>query len=259
LIILTKALPIIRSIALDAGNSVMGIYRNLEKYDVRMKKDSSPVTAADLASQTVINDALNREFPEIQIVSEESNEGDSVCSEDFFLVDPLDGTKEFISGNGEFTVNIALISKGRPVLGVVYAPALDLLYWAAEGKGAYKQKSNEKPLKLQCGKPCNPLRLVLSRSHVSDEEKIFIKINRIENVRYVGSSLKGCLIAEGEADLYIRTGDVMEWDIAAMHCIANEAGGEIVFRYHQSPWYGNRDCKITGGFSVKNKNSILKI
>lgn len=224
-----------------------------------MKDDESPVTAADLAAERIISDGLRRAFPGTGIVSEESagsTEASLAETEEFFLVDPLDGTKEFIARNGEFTVNIALVRNGIPVLGVVYAPALDLLYYASEGKGAYRREGRGEPVAVSCVEPRTPPRMVVSRSHLSDEERLYMKEKGVSEIRYAGSSLKGCLVADGESDLYFRAGDVMEWDIAAMHAVLLEAGGRIVFRRHSNPWYGNRGHRISGGFRAVGKRDI---
>jgi 3'(2'), 5'-bisphosphate nucleotidase len=142
-------------------------------------------------------------------------------------VDPLDGTKEFLSQNGEFTVNIALIHRGKPVVGVVYAPALDDLYWAWEGGGSWRQVAGGTPQRLKVVPSYRPPRLTVSRSHRSAEEDRYIADHGVTEVVPMGSSLKGCLVARGDADLYLRAGTVMEWDIAAMQAVVTEAGGTV--------------------------------
>lgn len=144
------------------------------------------------------------------------------------MVDPLDGTKEFIKKNGEFTVNIALICKDTPVLGVVYAPALDICYWAKQGEGAFK---NGEKLPLRTKDQRKTYKIIASRSHMSNSTKEFIKtiyVDKTKELVFIGSSLKACLVAEGEADIYPRFSPTMEWDTGAAHAIVNEAGGELI-------------------------------
>ena len=216
------------SIAKEAGKAIMKIYGT--DFKVQYKEDSSPLTLADKNANEVIEDGLNDLMADIPILSEE---GKDISYEErkkweyFWLIDPLDGTKEFVKKNGEFTVNIALIHKDTPVLGVVYAPALEVCYWAKKGEGAFK---NGQPLPLKFEKKNEYYKVVASRSHMSDETQEFINsINTNKKIELIsiGSSLKICLVAEGTANIYPRLGPTMEWDTAAAHVIINESGKSL--------------------------------
>ena len=222
------------AIAKEAGNAIMQVYK--QDFKVEYKQDNSPLTLADKKSNNIIKDGLDKLSVNFPVLSEEDNDipyEDRKHWEYFWLIDPLDGTKEFVKRNGEFTVNIALIYKNTPVLGVVYAPALDVCYWAKQGKGAFK---DGKILPLKSKKYRDTYKIVASRSHMSNETKIFIDaINTGKEKELVlsGSSLKICLVAEGEADIYPRLGSTMEWDTGAAHIIACEAGLSLN-RYNNS-------------------------
>ena len=219
-------------IAKDAGKAIMKIYN--QEFDVEYKTDSSPLTIADKKANEIIVTALNQlsvnSFLEknIPIISEE---GRSVPYDErknweyFWLIDPLDGTKEFVKKNGEFTINIALINKETPVLGVVYSPVLNVCYWAKRDEGAFK---NGEKLPLKTKEKRDVYKIVASRSHMSNETKDFIEAidtDKEKVIISIGSSLKICLVAEGEANIYPRLGPTMEWDTAAAHAIVNESGG----------------------------------
>ena len=216
------------TIAKEAGNAIMQIYK--QDFKVEYKQDSSPLTLADKKANDIIEDGLNRLSVSFPILSEEGKETpyeDRKHWEYFWLIDPLDGTKEFIKKNGEFTVNIALIYKDTPVLGVVYAPALDVCYWAKQGVGAFKD-GQKLPIKIANQR--NTYKIVASRSHMSDETKAFIDaidVDKEKELISIGSSLKICLVAEGEADIYPRLGPTMEWDTGAAHAIVNETGKNV--------------------------------
>jgi 3'(2'), 5'-bisphosphate nucleotidase len=218
----------ITAIAKEAGNAIMQIYK--QDFEVEYKQDSSPLTLADKKANDIIEDGLNQLSINLPILSEEGKEipyEDRKHWEYFWLVDPLDGTKEFVKKNGEFTVNIALIYKDTPVLGVVYAPALDVCYWAKQGEGAFKDGQK---LPIKTANQRNTYKIVASRSHMSDETQAFvdaIETNKEKELISIGSSLKICLVAEGEADIYPRLGPTMEWDTGAAHAIVNESGGFI--------------------------------
>jgi 3'(2'), 5'-bisphosphate nucleotidase len=207
----------------------MEIY-NGPAFQVTHKEDKSPLTAADLASHNAIVKGLQALTPDWPVLSEESeNTPYEVRSQWglFWLVDPLDGTKEFLKRNGEFTVNIALIEDGTPILGVVYAPATGGMYYAARGVGAFKQESGQAvPIRVQRGS-ADATRVIVSRTHGTDETELYTK--QYGNCEFVpmGSSLKFCLVAEGVADVYPRSGPTMEWDTAAAHCILDLAGGSV--------------------------------
>ncbi len=208
----------------------MEIYETDFDSTIEMKADNTPLTVADKSSNDIIVNMLNENFPEVSILSEESKVDESRFSNDLcFVVDPLDGTKEFIKKNGEFTVNIALAYKHKAVMGVIYVPVKRLLYYAAEGYGVFKEENGVKTA-LKVSNNTDNLVLVGSKSHASEKLKELInqKQNLIKEVISAGSSLKGTLVAEGKADVYYRYALCSEWDTAAMQCIVEQAGG--IFR-----------------------------
>lgn len=220
-------------IARKAGAAIMEIYKT--DFEVRTKDDASPVTEADEAAEAIILPGLLALTPDVKIVSEESagagNVPDVSDETDFFwLVDPLDGTKEFIKRNGEFTVNIALIAKGVPIMGVVYAPALEKLYFGGpDGAKLIENNTDPKTTTITVRPmPEDGIVVVGSRSHGDpDAMKAFLGDLKVREMRPAGSSLKLCLIAQGEADLYPRLGRTMEWDIGAGHAVLAAAGGTV--------------------------------
>ena len=221
-------------IAHEAGAAILDVYRR--PFDVKLKDDSSPLTEADLASHELITRGLRELTPDVPILSEEAaNDAPYAVRRSwtrFWLVDPLDGTKEFIRRNGEFTVNIALIEGGTPVLGVVHAPALGLTYTAAEGGEATRSlgEARSEPVRAST-EPHGPLVVVASRSHAGPETQRFLDALRTRGPIEVvsrGSALKICQVAAGEADLYPRLGPTMEWDTAAAHAVALAAGAHVV-------------------------------
>ncbi len=219
------ALDTLAAIARDAGAAAMGHY---DKPAVELKGDRSPVTAADRAAHSVVIDALTEWVPAVPVISEEGRIPPFSERRDwsrFWLVDPLDGTKEFIQRNGEFTVNIALIDSGEPVLGVVYAPAVNLMYVAGRGLGAWRQQAAglRERIYSRTAPRAGGLIVVESRSHPSAELERFIETIRVAERIAAGSSLKFCLVADGSADLYPRFGPTMEWDVAAGDCIWRNA------------------------------------
>jgi 3'(2'), 5'-bisphosphate nucleotidase len=216
--------PLIR----EAGKVIMEIYAT--DFDVTKKGDDSPVTAADQRAEHVILAGLKRATPDIPIVAEEEVAAGRVpqVGTRFWLVDPLDGTKEFISRNGEFTVNIALVQAGRPVLGLVYAPAIGRLFGGAEGHGAWVEDAQGRRPIATRAVPAAGLTVVASRSH-GDEAALeaYLAGRTVASRTNAGSSLKLCLVAAGEADVYPRLGRTMEWDIAAGDAILRAAGGIV--------------------------------
>jgi 3'(2'), 5'-bisphosphate nucleotidase len=216
------------TIAKEAGKAIMQVYK--QDFEVEYKQDSFPLTLADKKANDIIEDGLNKLSVNFPILSEEGKEipyEDRKHWEYFWLIDPLDGTKEFVKRNGEFTVNIALIYKDTPVLGVVYAPALDICYWAQQDEGAFKD-GQRLPLKTEDQR--NTYKIVASRSHMSDETQAFINAidtQKEKELILIGSSLKICLVAEGEADIYPRLGPTMEWDTGAANAIINESGMKL--------------------------------
>ncbi len=223
-------------IARQAGDAIMRVYSS--GFGVVRKQDDSPLTEADLASHGIIVDRLKEEFPDLPVLSEES--ADTASYEErrrwkrYWLVDPLDGTKEFVKRNDQFTVNIALIEDDRPVAGVVFAPALDWLYWGAVAAGAFKSVAHGPAVPIRClpMPRSGAIRVVASSSHLSPETSAYVDAlrSRHQEVSLVkmGSSLKICLVAEGEANLYPRLAPTMEWDTAAAHAVLNAAGGILV-------------------------------
>jgi len=226
-------MPTICDVAREAGAAILEIYR--AEFAVEVKDDLSPLTAADRAAHATICRRLSERYPGIPLLSEEGKTVEFSVRRDwrrFWLVDPLDGTKEFIKRNGEFTVNIALVEGGAPVLGVIFAPALDLLYWGEQEGGAWAQQGSEKPRRIhpRPAPPAGDLTVVKSRSHPSAELEAYLATLSIGAAIEVGSSLKLCAVAEGRADLYARFGPTMEWDTAAGQAIVEAAGGHVVDR-----------------------------
>ncbi len=222
------------AIAKTAGQAILPIYER--EYDIVSKSDGSPLTEADRTANRIICDALKTSYPHIPILSEEHKAADydeRKGWEYLWIIDPLDGTKEFIKKNGEFTVNIALVHKGTPVLGVVHAPALGVTYYARKGAGAFKEEDGSlHRLPRECNAdPKQHLTVVTSRSHLNEETETFIDTLRRStehlSTTAIGSSLKLCLVAEGHADCYPRLGPTMEWDTAAAHAIVLESGKRV--------------------------------
>jgi len=221
-------------IAKDAGTAIMKIYN--QDFGVEYKTDNTPLTIADRKANEIIVAALNK-LPVNSFLQQNipilSEEGRAIPYEErknwkyFWLIDPLDGTKEFVKKNGEFTVNIALIYKETPVLGVVYSPVLNVCYWAKRNEGAFK---DGKKLPLKTKKQQDVYKIVASRSHMSNETKDFIEsidTDKEKVIVSIGSSLKICLVAEGEANIYPRLAPTMEWDTAAAHAIVNESDASL--------------------------------
>jgi 3'(2'), 5'-bisphosphate nucleotidase len=222
-------LPPVRDIAMRAGDVVMAVYTSA--FAVRGKRDASPVTEADERAEALIVPALQALAPGLAVVAEEGVAAGHapLCGERFWLVDPLDGTREFVERNGEFTVNIALVAHGVPVLGVVFAPALGRLWSGAAGAGAWvDDAAGRREIRCRARPPAGAT-LLASRSHGDAAAlEAFVTDRRIAGLRLAGSSLKLGLLAEGEADVYPRFGRTMEWDIAAGHAVLAAAGGDIV-------------------------------
>jgi len=247
----TIDLEVVVAIAKDAGDAIMEIYNR--DFKVEYKDDKSPLTEADTASNEIICDALEMAYPEVPLLSEENKAEEYAVRKNweyFWLIDPIDGTKEFIKKNGEFTVNIALIHKDTPVLGVVYAPALGDMYKAKKGEGAYK---NDQKLPLHVNsRPEKKLLVVASKSHLSEETQAFIDALETEEIEQVskGSSLKLCMVAEGIADIYPRLAPTMEWDTGAADAIVRESG-KMVYQYNSE--HGTQNTEPV----VYNKENLL--
>ncbi len=261
---LSTLLPEIRRIAEGAGEKIMEIYKS--GFETETKSDDSPVTTADLAANTFIDEELKKLDIKLPILSEESahlSYEERASRETYWLVDPLDGTKEFINRRDSFTVNIALIHQNKSILGVVYAPALGLSYFASEGTGSFKttdiegaevEKIHSRYL------PKDTAIFVGSRSHTGEDMAKFLENYEADNGEYdlqsMGSSLKMCMVAEGKADLYPRLWLTSEWDTAAAHCIVNEAGGQIV-KIDMSPLlYNTKDSLLNPYFFAIGNNKV---
>lgn len=220
-------------IAAEAGELIMSYW--LKDYETLTKDDDSPVTEADIAANHHICAKLAQLAPDIPIVAEE-NDLQPAPGSRFWLVDPLDGTRSFVRGEDEFTVNIGLIENGVPVLGVIYVPVLKTLYAAAIGEGCYLGGT---AIEARTA-PTDGLTVVRSKSHMSDQTKTYLDTLDVKEVLPGSSSLKFCLIAEGSADIYPRFGRTMEWDTAAGHAILNEAGGRVENAHGGALVYGKQ-------------------
>jgi len=235
---LTKLVDPIVELATEAGKAILEVYAS--DFDVQAKDDQSPLTQADLASHHIIMKGLAELTPDLPIISEEAGlpEFDERGQwNPYWLIDPLDGTKEFVSRNGEFTVNIALIEDGRPVLGVVHLPVLDETYWTTGDGEAWRIRNSERA-RIRCRAPGDELVAVASRSHSNPETDEYLSRFPIKERISAGSSLKFCRIAEGVADIYPRIGRTMEWDIAAGHAVLTAAGGRVMTLDEVSLGYG---------------------
>lgn len=221
------------AIARKAGEAILDIYANPLPVEVEQKADNSPITIADKASNAVIISGLQEYYPNIPYISEETKQVDFEVRQHWhycWLIDPLDGTKEFIKRNGEFTVNIALLQNGSPILSVVYAPVLDAMYFAEKDKGSWRIMPDGQHQRLAVRPPSasEPLRIFASRSHLDPQTEAFIASKKAEHPAGVelvsaGSSLKFCWLAEGKGQYYPRFAPTMEWDTAAGHLVATEA------------------------------------
>ena len=245
-------------IAKTAGNAILSVYRRAGDIDVTIKDDNSPLTEADRDAHEIIIAELKRFTPSIPILSEESD-GTSVDERlswsRYWLVDPLDGTKEFIKRNGEFTVNIALINKGAPELGIVHVPVTNISYLGKTGVGAWKvAATGEADVISITNFDLNPgqVRIVASRSHSGDLLDQLINTMEAElgkaEVVSMGSSLKICLLAEGKADIYPRLAPTSEWDTAAAHAVLAAAGGDIVDTEFQALRYNQKESMLNPHF-----------
>jgi len=237
-------------LAREAGAAIMQVYEGQKPLEATQKSDDSPVTAADIAAHTIILQGLQTLTPDIPVLSEEDPQTwETRQSWDrYWLVDPLDGTKEFLKRNGEFTVNIALIEKGKAVLGVVYAPVLNVMYSAAEGK-AWKEENGGVRNQIHVRDARPPL-VVISRSHGDDELKEYLHQLGEHQTTSIGSSLKFCLVAEGQAQLYPRFGPTNIWDTAAGHAVAAAAGAHVHDWQGKPLDYTPRESFLNPGFRV---------
>lgn len=247
----------INKIAESAGRAILEVYQ--EDFEVSEKEDKSPLTAADMASHNVIVAALSTLTPELPVLSEESAAIPYDTRrqwEKYWLIDPLDGTKEFIKRNGEFTVNIALIENGRPMMGVVHVPVTGVTYYGDKENGAFK-KDDEGCHRIQVTQThAFPLRVAGSRSHAGDSLKRFLHNLGSHEIVSMGSSLKLCLVAEGKADIYPRLGPTSEWDTAAAQAIVEAAGGVVTDVALQPLSYNTKESLLNPHFLVFGDRSI---
>ncbi len=241
-----KLALVMRRLSLEAGDRIMEIYDSPD-FDVRSKSDNSPVTAADEAADAIISAGLRDAFPDVALVTEEQAASHKVLATSFLIVDPLDGTKEFIKRRGDFTVNIAYVDNGVPVRGVVYAPAKGRLFYtdatgaSVEETGPFAKDTvgEVEQIAVTQNPDNNALMVVASKSHRDQATDDYIDLYLVKDMKSAGSSLKFCLIATGEADIYPRLGRTMEWDTAAGHAVLTGAGGQVVrFDSHAPLTYG---------------------
>lgn len=229
-----KLIPLMRSLALEAGSAIMEIYQSGDM-GVEQKADDSPVTAADKAADAIISAGLRAAFPEVALVTEEQADTHQTSTHSFFIVDPLDGTKEFIHRRGDFTVNIAYVEEGRALRGVVFAPARGRLFFtdasgtSQEEIGPFERERIGALTEMKVSQADNDALLVVaSKSHRDSATDDYIAQYNVADSRAAGSSLKFCLVAAGEADFYPRLGRTMEWDTAAGDAVLRGAGGRVV-------------------------------
>lgn len=241
----SRLIPIIRRLALEAGDRIMEVY-NGPDFEVKSKSDASPVTIADEAADAIISAGLRAEFPDVVLITEEQAASHALTAQTFLIVDPLDGTKEFVQRRGDFTVNIAYVENGVPLRGVVYAPAQGRLFYtredgvAVEETGAMDKAVVGQQTVISVTTPDNAaLMVVASKSHRDAATDDYIARYAVKDMTSAGSSLKFCLLATGEADLYPRLGRTMEWDTAAGDAVLRGAGGQVVrFDDHTPLAYG---------------------
>lgn len=240
-----KLVTVMRDLALRAGDKIMEIYDG-DDFDVKVKSDDSPVTEADEAADALISAGLRAAFPEVLLITEEQSASHGQNADTFLIVDPLDGTKEFIHRRGDFTVNIAYVENGVPTRGVVYAPAKGRMFFtladgaSVEEAGPFTHGAVGKLNPIKVSDPDNgALMVVASKSHRDQATDDYINQYAVKDMKSAGSSLKFCLIATGEADIYPRVGRTMEWDTAAGHAVLQGAGGKVVrFDDHSPLVYG---------------------
>lgn len=238
-------MQVMRRLALEAGDKIMQVYDG-PAFDVKVKSDASPVTEADEAADAIISAGLRAAFADIPLITEEQADSHALTANTFLIVDPLDGTKEFVQRRGDFTVNIAYVQDGVPVRGVVYAPAKGRLFYtladgtSVEETGVFAKDAPGPTRQIRVSSPDNQgLMVVASKSHRDAATDAYIAHYTVKDMTSAGSSLKFCLVATGEADLYPRLGRTMEWDTAAGDAVLRGAGGMVVrFDTHESLTYG---------------------
>lgn len=249
---LESLMPQLQDIARRAGDAILDVYSG--DFSVTRKEDDSPLTRADLASHVIIQQALQDLTPTIPVLSEESAAIDFETRsswETYWLVDPLDGTKEFVNRNGEFTVNIALIDHHAPVCGVVHVPVSGVTYTGIKNVGAIRHEPGKQPLPIRVRRPsAEPLVIVGSRSHANPVLEQYLRPLQPYQMVSMGSSLKFCLLAEGKADFYPRLGPTSEWDTAAAHAVVTAAGGQIIELDGRTLEYNRKDSLLNPEFLV---------
>ena len=260
--LLRNCMPEVIELSRDVGQTIIKIYQS--SYQVHNKKDNTPVTCADLAANEQIVNKLSQLTPDLPVLSEESDEVSYQQRrnwETYWLVDPLDGTRAFIERSGEFSINIALIHRHYPVIGVIYSPVRQSCYYACAGYGAYRLENNNEARALQVRSQCPEHPVIAgTRSSRSPELLAFLKNLQQQfgayDMKFLGSSLKSCLVAEGKADLYVRLGPTSEWDTAAAQCIIEEAGGQITDLHMQRLSYNNKESLLNPHFFVFGDKKI---
>ena len=249
---LTRWMQTALQIAKEAGDKIMTIYAS--EFAVTHKDDNTPLTEADMAAHDCIEAGLQALTPDLPILSEESASipfSERSQWQTYWLVDPLDGTREFIKRNGEFTVNIALIDNHEPVIGVIYAPVLEVFYFACRGTGAFKQDHGAEPIAISTRTKHDKVVLIAgSRSHSGDSLNRMLDNIGEHKIVSMGSSLKSCLVAEGKVDVYPRLGPTSEWDTAAAQCIVEEAGGVVTMTDMQPLRYNTKKSLLNPHFFV---------
>lgn len=250
----TEVLNIVKGIAIEAGKIILEVY-NSPDFEVELKSDRSPVTKADKLANEYIVENLKANFPEFGVLAEESKKDPSRLEKKYvWIVDPLDGTKEFIKRNGEFTVNIGLVEDGIPKVGVVGVPAKKETYFAACDLGAFYEDAQGIVTKIGCSTidKIEEMTLVKSRSHASEQLTNMLNDYHFKATKDSGSSIKICLIARGAAEVYFRFGPTNEWDVCAAHCVLNEAGGKMTKCSGDEITYNHEETLNTNGFIASN-------
>lgn len=245
-------LAAVKDIAIEAGRRILAIYET--DFAVEHKDDKSPLTEADMAAHKTICAGLKELTPDIPVLSEESAKipyAERSRWTRYWLIDPLDGTREFIKRNGEFTVNIALIHAGAVELGVVYVPVMRLSYYACKDGGAFREEAGQAAVPIRArALPNGPVVVAGSRSHRGDSLNAFLEKLGPHEMVSMGSALKSCLVAEGKADIYPRLGLTSEWDTAAAQCVVEEAGGRVTGLDMQTLRYNTKDSLLNPHFLV---------
>lgn len=256
--------PVIRRLAIEAGEKIMEIY-NVDDFEVKVKSDDSPVTEADEAADAIISAGLRAAFPDVMLVTEEQAESHAAQGDTFLIVDPLDGTKEFIHRRGDFTVNIAYVENGVPQRGVVYAPARNRMFFtqadgqSVEETGDFAPDTVGEVTPIHVAESDNDaLYVVASKSHRDQATDDYINKYAVKDMKSAGSSLKFCLVATGEADIYPRVGRTMEWDTAAGHAVLLGAGGDVVRFDDHTPLVYGKDGFANPFFIAYAPNVVLK-